>query len=253
VINFFKVIDEDAIDLANCLYCQLRVAFAIKAYQATGKTKDARMLAERLRGHVHEAVSYQKLIEFYISDGDTSSANHLLRQAAMEVESRYKPYLFLVAGRQAYLSKDLKLRDHYASLSATYAPDSSRALARSYYLMDSLDSSLEIYTLSLPENSWDHRIYGEMGLIYARKKDTANAEEMINRLEAMRERFDYGTTSYFQGRIAAHLGDKERALRLLERSLEEGNKYISSEFYAQDPDLMLLRDDSAFRKLLTRK
>jgi thioredoxin-like negative regulator of GroEL len=251
-VEFFVQINPDSLDLAQDIYSQNRIAIAISAYYALGKLRESESLAQKLRQHVQGRRDYQKLIEFYVATKDTVSANQLLSQAQMHVEQPYKPYLYLVAGRQAQLRGDMSLRDFYARRSAALSPDSSRALARSYYLMDSLGKALAIYQLALQKDTTDNRIYAEMGVIYARLGQKDLAEQMVNTLDQLKPEFDYGNTPYYKGRIAANLGERERALRLLSESLNAGNKFFDSVTFIQDTDLMMLRRDPEYKKLLKR-
>ncbi len=252
ILEFFSQIDPDSLDLSKDTYFHYRFSFAIYAYQSIGKTKEARKLADKLRKHVQGRHAYQRLIEFYVMTNDTASANELLEEALKVVEPLYKPFLYLVAGRQAQLKGDRALRDYYARHSAIHSPDSSHALGRSYYLMDSLDRALEVYNLSFLKDSTNYRIYAETGVIYARKGEKEKAERMITKLESIKKPFDYGNTPYNQARIAANLGEKERALTLLRQSLSEGMKFFNSISFTEDIDLMMLHDDPEFEKLLKR-
>ncbi len=251
-IEFFTEINPDSLDLDQCIYCRTRYSMANYAYQMEGNIRKAKRLADKLRPHLHRELDYQRLIEFYVTIDDTAAANQLLTASVEVMDSAYKGYLYLVAARQAQLRKDIPLRDYYAKKSVALSPDSSRMLARGYYAMDSLDRALEIYTQvlqKLPSNSY---IYAEMGVIYARKGDKDNAERIITKLGELKHPFDYGKTSYFQGRIAANLGERQRALELIGKSLEEGRKFYTSETYDQDTDLMMLLDDPEYQKLLHR-
>lgn len=252
VLEFFSQIIPDSLNLAECTYCQTRFSFAISAFRVTGKIKEARKLAGKLRAHVRGRHNYQRLIEFYVSVNDTASANQLLTEAMPVTEPLYRPYLQLVAGRQAQLKGNKALRDFYARRSALFSPDSSRALGRSYYLMDSLDRALEIYHLALVKDSADYRNYAEMGVIFARKGEKEQAEQMITKLANIKTPFDYGNTPYYQARIAANLGERERALSLLRKSLAEGMKFFNSITFTEDIDLMMLHADPEFKKLLQR-
>jgi tetratricopeptide (TPR) repeat protein len=124
--------------------------------------------------------------------------------------------------------------------------------ARSQYLMDDLDGALSTYLQSVAIDSTDNQVYAELGVIYARKKDHDGAQQMVQKLTAMKPAFDYGYTPYCQGRIAANLGERDRALGLFRQALSEGARFRSSIDFLEDPDLMMLREDSEYLKILVR-
>lgn len=252
ILQFFRQIPSDSLDLAQCAYCEERWSFAIHAYQSLGKWKQARKLADELKVHVRRFQNFQRLVEFYVAIGDTISTREVLERSEDHLAPLYVTYLHFIAGRQAHLAGDLPLRNLYAAEAARRSGDSTRMYARCLYLMDDLHESLRIYRHALSRDSSDMRIYGEMGVIHARLGDHAESEDMIRMLDRMRGPFDYGNATYMQARIAAHLGDRGRALTLLRQSLEEGQKFLTSLTYDQDPDLQILRTDPAFQSLLVR-
>jgi class 3 adenylate cyclase/tetratricopeptide (TPR) repeat protein len=251
-VTFFNQINPDSLDLEECAYCQTRFSAAIDAYQSLGKVKQARQLADRLREHVEGWRSYKRLIEFYVATKDTSTANAILSEATKHVGARYKPYLHFIAGVQAKLNGDTELSSLYARQALALSPDSSRMRARSQYLMDDLDGALSTYLQSVAIDSTDNQVYAELGVIYARKKDHDGAQQMVQKLTAMKPAFDYGYTPYCQGRIAANLGERDRALGLFRQALSEGARFRSSIDFLEDPDLMMLREDSEYLKILVR-
>jgi tetratricopeptide (TPR) repeat protein len=218
-----------------------------------GKLRQARRLADQLRHHdLHDYRCYQRLVEFYVISNDTASARRILSETETEVEPRYRPYMYFVAGRQAHLKGRSELRDYYARKAISLSPDSSRMLARCWYLMNDLDKALATYEMALSKDSTDNQLYAEMGVIYARKKDNAQAQQMIDQMQSMKPKYDFGYTPYCQGRIAANMGDRDRALKYLKQALDEGVKFRASIEFLEDPDLAMLRDDQEYKQLLKR-
>jgi hypothetical protein len=61
----------------------------------------------------------------------------------------------------------------------------------------------------------------------------------------------FGRETVWRARVAALLGEADRAVRLLVRAFAEGHSH-GVELHA-DPDLEPLREDEAFRRLLRPK
>ena len=252
-LKFEEQIDDDSLDLSTCLYCRERAIMALQANARLGNTEKANQIAEKLRPYATQRDDYMRLIEWYIFNNDTSSANALLQRASMANLDHDYRYLFFVAGRQAALKGDIPMRNYYANQTIQlYKGKPSRALARAYYLKDDLSNAEKTYDQVRKEPDHDKRVYAELGMIYAKLGNLQKATEMINKLEQLREPFDLGETPYFQGRIMALLGDKEKAIQLLNKALDEGQLFVNSVSFNGDPDLMGLNNEEEYKKLLSR-
>ncbi len=252
-LSFHQEIEFDSLDLRNCYYCRERAIKAMEAYRLKGDATQAGKMGEHLKPFVAHRDDFMRLIEYYMWVDDTSNVNRLLsKAAAANLKNDYR-YLYFVAGRQAALKGNIPLRNHYADMAiALYAGDTSRSLARVYYLKDDFKKAEEIYHLILPESEHDSRVFGELGMIYARKGNKDQAESMIKKVEERKRKFDYGEVEYLQARIYAHLGNKAEAIRLLNKSIDEGMFFVNSVSFDGDPDLMMLRNEQGYKDLLVK-
>ena len=132
------------------------------------------------------------------------------------------------------------------------ASETSRILARAYYTLNELDKAQTLYQALLKKDPANLLCNAELGVIFARQGNRAQAEMIIQKLETLKEPYGYGAVPYAQGRIAANLGDRGRALKLLSQSLDEGRQFRGSVSFNQDPDLLMLKDDPEYQKLLRR-
>jgi hypothetical protein len=91
---------------------------------------------------------------------------------------------------------------------------------------------------------------GFAGALAARRGDAAAAREADGALAALRRPYLAGRHTYWRARIAALLGERERAVALLREALREGQMYPALHGNA---DLVPLRDVPAFRELMRPK
>ena len=82
------------------------------------------------------------------------------------------------------------------------------------------------------------------------KIDAANA--MIAELDKLENEYDFGITPYHQGKIKANLGEKTAAIKYLSIALDDGIKFQTGTTFQYDPDLIVLKDDPDYIKLVTR-
>jgi serine/threonine-protein kinase len=94
----------------------------------------------------------------------------------------------------------------------------------------------------------DHR--GYLGALAARRGDQATARAADSALAGLREPYLLGRHTYWRARIAALLGDRERAVTLLRAALQEGRTYLSVH---GEVDFTPLHDTPSFRDLVRPK
>lgn len=253
VIAFHEEINIDSMDLNTCPYCLERVMLVMQAYIAKGEIQKATAMAEKLKLHAIKRDDYHRLVEWYMFVGDTSSIENLLKRLSTTKLDRDYRYLAFVAGRQAALQGKIDLRNYYADRAITlYNGETSRALARAYMLKEDFERAKSVFREVLKKDSTDVRVYGDLGVVYARLGDRINAEAMITKLEEMKQPFDYGETTYMQGKIKAALNEKDEALRLLSRSIDEGMQFFNSVSFDGDPDLSNLHEHEEYKKIINR-
>ncbi len=190
---------------------------------------------------------------------DTASTNTLIFSIENDttVNHDLKSYLNLIAGREAMLHGNITLRNYYADRAIkAMKGETGRALARAYALREDIDAALKIYEKTWMDIKDDKgrqtMALGEMGVLYARKKQVEKANEIITLLERRKKRFDYGKIPYLQGKIKAHLGDTAGAIAYLSKSLDEGRLFETGVSFQYDPDLLILATDPGYQKLLDR-
>ncbi len=95
----------------------------------------------------------------------------------------------------------------------------------------------------------EHRIEvrGRLGTLAARRGDTAAARRAESWLASLEGPYLFGAPEVWRARIAAVLGEHDRAVALLEAGLEEAN---FGRWVHNDPDFLPLHDHPGFRELI---
>ena len=161
----------------------------------------------------------RKAAAVFAACGDTVAAHRLLARALSALDAS--------AGRQA----DRQRADRAGVL----------------YELGRLDESGALWRESLASDSGDVDARGYLGLIAARRHDTAAAAASDAWLERARIPYVFTRTMY-RARIAAQLGQRQRALDLLGPALDEMNRFLvpGVRDYAE---LASLRSDERFARL----
>lgn len=135
-------------------------------------------------------------------------------------------------------------------------PESERArhaagLARALYDAERWDESRAHFErlASLQPNDVSH--LGYLGTLAARRGERAEAERIMVALASSTQLYPHGANTLWRSRIAAQLGEHERALQLLRESFSQGLAH--GIWLHVDPNLAPLARDRAFRELVRPK
>ena len=121
-------------------------------------------------------------------------------------------------------------------------------LARALYLGGRLDSAAVLFrdlARAVPDSISYH---GYLGAIAARRGEREAALAVADSLERLARPFLFGQIEYWQARIAARLGDPERAVERMRRAFAAGFPY-DDQLHA-DADLQVLNEYEAWRELM---
>jgi hypothetical protein len=125
------------------------------------------------------------------------------------------------------------------------------ALARSLYLAgrwDEARAAFERLAATRPDNP---AYLGYLGVLAARRGDRREAERISTLLAGLRTPYLRGVHTNWRARIAAVLGERERATALVADALQQGQVY-GPELHSV-PDFETLRDFPPYRELMRPK
>ena len=253
-LYFNQQIDIDSLDLNACVYCRTRASMALEAYINLADTTNARKMVERLAPYTNDYTHFTRLISFYSIIGDTVSINSVIERAPKINSYKYvQQSCCRMAAQYAFLNNNPTQGRFYAEKAiALYGKEINWEVGRCHYWLGNLTKSQKIYEAEIRKYPDDKWLKGELGVIYAAQKNNRKANEMITALGSLKVGYDYGQTPYLQGKIQAHLGNVEAALRYLRIALDEGMKFEVGNGFQHDPDLMILNSNPEYHRLLVR-
>jgi len=123
---------------------------------------------------------------------------------------------------------------------------SIRLLVPLYYL-ERWEEATALYRAMLEADSTSDLAHEALGALAARRRDRVETVRMEQWL-ATHDSREKGRSTYARARIAALLGETERAMRLLDQAFDEGLKHRM--WVHVDPDLESLKNLPAYRQLL---
>jgi tetratricopeptide (TPR) repeat protein len=120
--------------------------------------------------------------------------------------------------------------------------------AMNLYTAGRLQDALVILDELLREDPQDLRVHGRLAMIAARSGHHAEAERIAEWLASQHSPFVRGRPTAWRARIAAQLGQSEKAVALLRQGHAQGNAFGIE--YHTDPDLERLRGHAGYQELV---
>ncbi|MFC1559215.1 protein kinase [Gemmatimonadota bacterium] len=125
------------------------------------------------------------------------------------------------------------------------------SIANALYEMERFDEAEVLYKELTVDSPSSLTYLGYLGTLAARRGDDQEALRIFDLLASIDQPYMFGNHIYLCARIAAQLGDKERAVRLLHESFEQGARAFLGVY--RDMDLVPLRGFQPFEELIRPK
>jgi len=123
-------------------------------------------------------------------------------------------------------------------------------VAMTLYVAGRWDDARRLFERLAREEPRDIEYRGYLGVLAARRGDQAEARAVERKLRGLRGPWLLGRHTYWRARIAALMGERERAVTLLRESLQQGREYFPAHVEA---DFETLRALPSFRGLMRAK
>jgi tetratricopeptide (TPR) repeat protein len=123
--------------------------------------------------------------------------------------------------------------------------------ARTLYWAGALSEAETLFRELQQEAPDSIAFHGYLGSLAARMGNRERALEMSESLNALDRPYLFGHIAYWQARIAAILGERERAMALLRQAMAEGFQFDPGTHF--DSDLLSMRDYPPFQEWLRPK
>ncbi|MBX2846669.1 MAG: hypothetical protein KTR13_10700 [Saprospiraceae bacterium] len=249
-IEYFNKIQPESLDLYNCQYCLDRVYSGVIAHALSANAPNADQLVSKLEQAANTRQQLLGVLKYYVKKADTTSIDRVLEEL-MNGAYRNPAFAYYVTAREFALKGDQKQKNHYGNKALSmYQDNPSRTLARIQYLLEDYPSALktlEVYLEEDTENLWDLTLNT---LTQIRLGNTEAALPILAQLEAESSGDDFGQNAYYQAQIYTALDRQNEAISKLEEALSAGLLFNPFGYFENDPELLPLKDNAAYQKLL---
>jgi class 3 adenylate cyclase len=251
-IEYFEAIDLDSLEIEGCAYCLERAATGLQAYTRTEAFEQGELLVQKFPSVLKRRKYYSALVKFYAKQADTAMVNTYIERAAKEDLDSPWEYLFYVVTREFTLIGENQLRDLYGKRAIELFTNMGEHwdLARTYYLLEEYQLARVIYEDLTAGSDASARTLANLAIVYIKLDMAGRARQLLHRIELLRGEYDRGYTAYYLAGIYAHLGETNVALDQLRQSVAEGMKFMSFRSFEDDPELLILKDNEEYQKII---
>ena len=249
-IEVFVADPLEDMNLEDCMYCQERYYFAIASYLRLKQYDEAKILIEKLPDILNRWKYYGIQLRYFVRSGSKMAVEeNLLKWKKYISVADYKALLY-VAARENFLIGDEAEYKKYCTEILNFSKDSHWTNNWAHYFLQNYDEALLGFQDNIANNYDVLRSHSRVGAILAIQGNRDLALKKVEDLEDFRSDFDFGSISYNQARIYLKLGDRQKALALLETSVQEGARFNVNNVFENDPDFIELRDDPKFQRII---
>ena len=190
------------------------------------------------------------LASAFVRSNRLTDLNRLVADIELTADSEDLVELYLFTGNELLLQKNKEIANQYfrkVILNEKYS--SQNSLAESFYLIEDYKKAELIYTQLHDENPNDFTYITRLASCLTKNNKNEEGEQMIRKLESLREDYQFGEIDYLIAQYYATSGDKEKMFTFLLRSISQGNHYTIS-LFQNDPHFVNYLETEEFKSIL---
>ena len=256
VDSIYQVIDMKGKVLQECLNNIERYKIKALADIELKNYTDAITLLKdfsKLRGY---AMLKQVLLRAYIRSGNYEDAESLLSAIVLTNPKEWMD-IYLFATKEFIIKENKLLANQYldkiinrvASTGGAESLEKQKLLAECLFFREKYQQAEEVLEDLLEENSSLITQSALLAIVYQKNGEPSKAEEQIKRLEGLKSKYQYGSTSYALAQYYAASSDEKATMEYLTKSVAEGHWFETSSFQ-NDPFFKPYLQSDSFKRVL---
>ncbi len=219
------------------------------AYNELGDYKKAKTLLEPISVKINNSRIYNVLTQAYVKSNDSIKLLQFMDRFALTADSESLNDLNLLLGKTFLVAENSDKASNHFNAIVDNNP-SNKHLAESYYYNNDFEKAEDILLNLYKEDSEDFGVISKLGVSYYKNGKVAKATELINSMENLRTAYQFGSLDYALAQYYAAIGEKDKAIESLEKSIANGYLYrITS--YHNDSHFIEYLNDPKFQDVLT--
>ncbi|PRP66500.1 tetratricopeptide repeat protein [Nonlabens agnitus] len=246
----YERISNDSLDLYNCHTCLNRQYVSALAHIELGDYQKVISELEKVIKDREQELLLEPLVVAYLKTGQKRKIDLLLERQELSLRPEEIVRLQYFLGMQAMLMDDLA----FAKAKFLKVIELSQGFEDASTLQSMLWLGQNVKALSLAQRlaaakPADIRIKSLLATAFYKAGNKSQAMETLAQIKRLKTDYDYGSTDYELARYHAGIGNDDKALRLLQTSIADGNIYTTRRFQ-NDPVFKNIIKTPEFDKIM---
>lgn len=228
----YNEIPMDDMILENCVRCGFRYYLKGLADVELGKYNKVIKTLVPVTNIIEANYLKRPLISAFVKSGQISEFEKYLSDFALTASNQDMDYLNLFTGIQFLNAKNIDEANKYFNKIITNSNSNTNKsdLAKAYYFKGDYTNSVNLYkTLHEAEPS-NIEYLVHLSISNFNNGNFEASKTQIEQLDNLRTDYQFGAIDYGWAQYYASIGDKDRAIEFLERSVAQGFNYTPTTF-----------------------
>ena len=246
--EIYNEIPMDNMVLEDCASCGFRYYLKGLADVELGNYNEVIKTLVPVTNVIEYNYLKRPLISAYVKSGQTSELEKYLSGFALTANSQDMDYLNVFTGIQFLNANNTEEANKYFNKVITNSnPTTSKSeLAKAYYFKGDYANAENLYKILHESEPNNIEYLVPLSLSSFNNGNTETAKNQIENLESLRTDYQFGAIDYAWAQYYATIGDKDKAMEFLQKSVAQGFNYTPTTFQ-HDYHFKDLRDTPEFK------
>jgi len=248
---FNKEIPMKDVVLEKCVICGYR--YYVKGLADIELKKYKQVIDELLP--ITKTIEYglikRPIVMAYIRTGDFDGLNSNMKLWELSMEKRELIDLYMKTGNEFLLRNENERAKVYFEkvISEANKLNDSVKIAYAYYFNKDYKTAQTLFEKLAAKDPKNIDYEVKLAISNYKNGNYVEADKLINSLETLRDKFQFGDVDYGFAQYYSVLNDKENTFKYLLKAVAEGKLFLTTTFQ-NDPHFLLYRDTKEFNDII---
>lgn len=252
VESIYAEINYENLDIENCKYCQYRSYIQAMAYLELGEYEKIITLLQNMVDFDDTLTLKKAYLAAKIKLDELLPVKNTVTDYELVMEKEKWLDLCLFLGKTLLIEDKVTEAQYYFNLIIKKADSSIHEplIASAFYFLEDYPKSVLIYTDLVERFPDDINYMTKLAISQHKVGEESMAQKSLSNLELLRKEYQFGALDYSYGQYYAIVGDNDRAIEYLEKSVAAGYWYTNNTFQ-NDPHFKDIRNEDDFEEILS--
>ena len=246
----YEEIPSKELILENCLWCEYRNYIKSMADIQLKRYDEAIALLDKTMKKVDEFYLNEPLSSAFVRSNKLVDLDKLVTGLELRADTKDLINLYLFIGNEFLIMQNREMADKYFNKVIQTKKEQSKSLAEAYYRLQDYKNAELLFRKLHDEDPTNLTYISRLASSLTRNQKVTNAEQMIEKMEPLREDFQYGEVDYLIAQHCAVTGDEDKMFLHLLKSISQGNFYRDT-LFQNDPHFVKYFEHEKFKSILT--